>query len=215
MFFSIDCLSLDDGFHASYNNFLASGGVLEMPYTDIYSFSAGNVQTAGTIRFSLSTQSLDMVMGTFVETQTPQARNGDAGTSTFFKRNIGTNNNSLQYQWNVNNVYSPQYRISGDQAFAQLCSHLNVSQDTLGGMVPEMDTLEKWKTSFWIASYRFCHDADAAERLVSGVDSRGSVSQCFLEYSGLDVTTPKLAIVAAYARAILRISGGRLLEKVG
>lgn len=215
MFFTIDCLSIDDGsFHASYANYLAGGGVLEMPYTDLYSFSAGNVQSAGTVRFSLSTQSLDMVMCSFVETNTPNVLNPDSGTSTFFRRNIGANNSALQYQYNINNVFSPTLRISGDQAFAQLCTALNVAQDTLGGMTPELDTLAKWRSSFWVAAYRFCHDADSDARLVSGVDSRGSVSQCFLEYSGLDVTTPKLAILFAFGKSVLRVGGGRLIEKV-
>lgn len=225
MFFSIDCLSIDDGsFHASYANYLASGGVLEMPYTDIYSFSAGNVQSAGTVRFSLSTQSLDMILAAFVETATPNVRNGDSGTSRFFQRNIAAANpasatlantaNNMQWQFNINNVYSPTFRLTGDQAFAQLCNALNISQDTLGGCTPELDTLAKWRSSYWIAAYRFCHDADADARMVSGVDSRGSVSQCFLEYSGLDVTTAKLAVLFAFGKAILRVGGGRLIEKV-
>lgn len=216
MFFAIDCLSIDDGqFHASYANYLAQGGVLELPYTDIYSFSAGNVQSAGTVRFSLSTQSLDLVMATFVETANPNALNAATGTSTYFTRNVGSSSGpTFQWQLNVNNVYSPTYRTTASQSFAALTNALNVSQDALGGMTPELNSQAAWLNGFFVAAYRFCHDADADARLVSGVDSRGSVSQCFFEYSGLDVATAKLALVFAFAKSVLRVGAGRLIEKV-
>lgn len=215
MYFSVDALSIDDGqFHQAYASYLAGGGVLEVPYTDIYSFSAGNIASSGNVRFSLSTQSLDMVMATFVETATPNLWQGETGKANHFTRRAASATDNFNWQLSVNNVYTPSYRITGADSFAHLCSALNVAQDTLGGMNPQLDSLAKWLSHYFVVAYRYCHDTDADARSFSGVDSRGSVSQCFLEYSGLDVTTPKTALVFAFAKSLLRIGAGRLIEKL-
>jgi hypothetical protein len=213
IFATIDCLSIDDGeFHQSYSNFLASGGILEIPYQDIYSFSAGNIQSSGTLRFSLSTQSLDMVMATFVENTTTNNLDTVTGTTRYFKR---TGDGITGWQFGINNVMYPQYRPDSSQAYAILTNALNVSQDSLGGMTPELNSLTAWRQNFWIAAYRFAHDADNASRTVAGVDSRGSVSQCVFEFTGLaDTANAKLGLVFAFAKAVLAVGAGRLITKI-
>jgi hypothetical protein len=213
IFATIDCLDISDGeFYQSYSNYLASGGILELPYSDIYSFSAGNIQSSGTLRFSLSTQSLDMVMATFVENTTTNNLDTVTGTTRYFKR---TGDGITGFQFGINNVMYPQFRPDSSQAYAILTNSLNVSQDSLGGMTPELNSLTAWRQNYWIAAYRFAHDADNASRYVSGVDSRGSVTQCTFEYTGLsDTANAKLGLVFAFAKAVLAVGAGRLITKI-
>jgi hypothetical protein len=66
IFLSVDTIDINDGiFHAIHDQFLAGGGVYEMPFNNYFSFSS----TGGlsqTTKFSLSSQYLNRVWATFV-----------------------------------------------------------------------------------------------------------------------------------------------------
>jgi hypothetical protein len=67
MFFSVDCLSIDDGmYYALHDQFLAQGGVYEIPFNNFYSFTQSIPNGGdGSVRFSLSSQSLNHLWATF------------------------------------------------------------------------------------------------------------------------------------------------------
>ena len=217
---TVDCLSLDPEYYNAQSAYLAGGGVLEVPFTNTFSFSTGNLAaSSGSVRFSLSTQSLDTVFGTFVENSGQNLLNTATGTSTFFKRNCMLAANvasagNMSTQWVVNNVRYPSAPVNSAYSMVTLMNTLGISEDTLGGFSPRLNSLGAWLEHYWCASYRFVHDGADASRTSGGVDSRGSVSNMELIYTGLESPTTKTALVFAMTTAILRIGANRILDIV-
>ncbi|GIL71523.1 hypothetical protein Vretifemale_1889 [Volvox reticuliferus] len=245
IFFSVDTLSIDDGmFYQMHQNFLAQGGVYEIPFNNYFSFtSTGGLSQ--TTKFSLSTQSLNRVWATFIAGGNYQLGgaagsaffDANAGTASYFTRignagtlTYGTNTNNqpvtyalTNYQFNINNVYYPNYKPTAEQAYALLLNAYNLSQDTLGGGYKNMDTLAKWNAAFWVACQEFDHGTDD---YISGIDTRGNVAQCFFETQGTVSTgtavgtaptnpgTNLVALVFAQTTSTLRVGAGRMIELV-
>jgi hypothetical protein len=212
MFLSVDTISIDDGnYYAMHDQFLAKGGVYEIPFNNFYSFSSSVGTGAGALKFSLSSQSLNMVWATFVNGSagTPSALRAETATSTFFRRN---GNGINGWQFNINNVYYPNYRPNNTQAFQLMNNAYGLAQDTLGGTHRLISTPALWNGDFWVAAHSFCHNTADDERFVSGIDTRGNVAQCFFEYDGL--TTAGTGMVFAQTSSLLRVGAGRQIEVV-
>lgn len=223
MFFSVDCISIDDGmYYALHDQFLSKGGVYEIPFNNFYSFTqAVSSSGSGSIKFSLSTQSLNHLWATFAYGgSATQVANTNNGSSQFFLRSAcGISG----YQFNVNNQYVPNYRVNRDLAFQLLMNSYNLSQDTLGGVHPNINTLAKWRDCFWVASCALDHACASDERFVSGLNTLGNVSQGYFEYDGASVGTDNfdgtvdanaLALIYAQTTAIMRVGQGRQIELV-
>lgn len=220
MFFSVDTISIDDGnFYNMHEQFLSKGGVYEIPFNNYYSFSQTS-GASGALKFSLSTQSLNMVWATFVNGSagTPQALDANINNSSFFRRSgagAGTNGDGMRWQFNINNVYYPNYQLTNTQAYQQMLNAYGLSQDTLGGGYKGCDTLAKWNGRYWVAVDSFCHNTADDERFVSGIDTRGNVAQAFFEYSGFsDSATCTTGLVFAQTTSLLRVGAGRQIEVV-
>jgi hypothetical protein len=231
MFFSVDTISIDDGnYYQMHDQFLAKGGVYEIPFNNYYSFSQ-TATSAGALKFSLSTQSLNMVWATFVNgsSGTPQSLNVNTNTSSFFRRSgsatagststaltaASANGNGLKYQFNINNVYYPNYQVTNSQAFQLMENAYGLSQDTLGGCYKGIQFLSSWNQHYWVAVQSFAHNTADDERFISGIDTRGNVAQCFFEYSGFgEAATCSTGLVFAQTSSILRVGAGRQIELV-
>ncbi len=216
----LDALSLDPDYYAAQTAYLNSGAALEVPFTNVYSFSTGNLAaSSGSVRFSLSSQSLDTLFGTFVENSNLNGLNTVTGTSNFFKRGCITaaniaNAGAMTTSWSVNNIRYPSYPISAPYSMTQLLTTLGIQEDTLGGFNPKLTSLGAWLEHFWCTSYRFVHDGEDSSRTVGGVDSRGSVSNMELLFTGLESPSTKTALVFALTTAVLRIGQNRLIDVV-
>jgi len=245
MFFSVDTLSLDDGiFYNLHQQYLSMGNVYEIPFRSYYSFtSTGGLSQ--TTKFSLSTQSLNRVWATFVPGGSFPI--GGAADSTYLDKNSGTSpyftrignagllkfgsdtaNSSItykldNYQFNINNVYHPNFKPSAEQAYALMLNAYNLSQDTLGGGYKGLDSLNKWNQSFWVAAHEFEHGSDD---FISGIDTRGSICQATFE-SGGSITTGAnvgagapnpggnlVCLVFAEVTSVLRVGAGKQIEIV-
>lgn len=222
MFFSVDTLSIDDGmYYAIHDGFLSKGGVYEIPFNNFYSFTqAVSSSGSGSVKFSLSTQSLNHLWATFAYGgTTPQVANTNAGTSLYFLRSAcGISG----YQFNINNTYVPNFRVDRNLAFNLLMNSYNLSQDTLGGIHPNIDTLAKWQNAFWVASCALDHPTAGDERFISGVNTLGSVAQGYWEYDNATVSgTPfdgnagnAVALIFAQTTAVLQVGAGRQIGLV-
>jgi hypothetical protein len=209
----VDTIDINDGmFHAIHDQFLAGGGVYEMPFNNYLSFSS----TGGlsqTTKFSLSSQSLNWVWATFFPgaayaINSVNGLTGAAGayqdpisvTSPYFSRicggssgqivSYGTAANSTPitytttgYQLSINNVFYPNWQPSPEQAYALMLNSYGMSQDTLGGGNPLNISLATWTSSFWLAEQKFDHGSDGVT-LISGIDTRGSTAQCYFQSIG-------------------------------
>lgn len=240
MFFSVDTISIDDGvFYNIHNQFLASGGVYEIPFNNFLSFSSS---AAGSCKFSLSTQSLDRVWATFVAgTSLPMNATDNrvsttASTSSYFHRlgnaitqwgpatnNVTTTYNLRSWQFNINNQYYPNYRPSAEQAYALMLNSYGLSQDTLGGGHSLLNGISTWNNGFWVASENFNHNSDD---FISGIDTRGNVVQAYFEFdmqptnvvagtgfaSAPDTTSKLTCLVFAQTTSTLRVGAGKQID---
>lgn len=220
MFFSVDTISIDDGnFYAMHDAFLSKGGVYEIPFNNYYSFSA-TAAASGATKFSLSTQSLNMVWATFVNGSagTPNALNTSIKNASYFRRSgNGTNYTTtpMRFQFNINNVYYPNYQATATQAYQLMQNAYGLSQDTLGGVYPSLNTLDLWNQQFWVAVESFAHNTASDERYISGIDTRGNVAQAFFEYAGFtDSAACPTSLIFAQTTSLLRVGAGRQIEIV-
>jgi hypothetical protein len=244
MYFSVDTIDLSDGvFHALHAQHLQNGGTYEIPFKNYLSYSSSGSLSQST-KFSLSSQSLNRVWATFVPGSnyilggqaTSHYIDTNSETSPYFTRignggiiRYGTsvNNTSVTYkldnwQFNVNNVYFPNWRPSAEEAFPLLLNSMNVSQDVLGGCTPGLNSLDRWNDSFWVASQEFEHGSDD---YISGIDTRGSTAQCFFETSGSVTPGAKsgdghgpggnlTCLVFCETTSVLRVGAGKMLELI-
>jgi hypothetical protein len=243
MFFSVDCLSIDDGtYYAMHDQFLSSGGVYEIPFNNFYSFAQSITAGGdGSVKFSLSTNSLNHLWATFAYAgatpqvaDTPSVANSSgsttgAGTSLFFLRSSA---GITGYQFNINNQYVPNYRPNANLAFQLLMNSYNLSQDTLGGINKNITSLDFWRRKYWVASCALDHAVGSDERFVSGLNTLGNVAQGFFEYTGAsltsafrthtgaggatgaDTTANALALIFAQTTAILQVGAGRQISVI-
>lgn len=223
MFFSVDCISIDDGmYYALHDQFLSKGGVYEIPYNNFYSFSQSiTAGGSGSVKFSLSTQSLNHLWATFAFGGTAtQVANTNAGTSQFFLRSAC---GITGYQFNINNQYVPNYRVNRDLAYQLMMNSYNLSQDTLGGCHSNINTINKWRDCFWVASCALDHATASDERFISGSNTLGNVAQGYWEYDGASVGTDNfdttvdanaIALVFAQTTAVLQVGAGRQISIV-
>lgn len=238
MFYSVDCISIDDGMYYSlHDQFLGKGGIYEIPFNNFYSFSQSVTATGdGSVKFSLSTQSLNQLWATFAHHSATNCNTLDTADVTFGSTTgIGSSRYFLRsacgisgYQFNVNNQYVPNYRPNRDLAYALLMNAYGLSQDTLGGVNKNLGAgttaLANWRDRYWVASVALDHTVASDERFISGLNTLGNVAQMFFEYSslasvtnnfaGAAVSANPTALVFAQTTAVLQVSLGRQIQLV-
>jgi hypothetical protein len=68
------------------------------------------------------------------------------------------------YQFSVNNVSLPTFRVARDEAFMHLLTQLGLAQDTIEGTTSSLDTLDKWNESHWMCAFNLAALAPADAR---------------------------------------------------
>lgn len=253
IYFSVDTVDIADGmFHQLQQQYLAQGGVFELPYKNYFSFTNSVNSMSQTSKFSLATQSLNRVWAMFVPGNqqilvTSGTTSGSPGAywdpisqnSSYFTRvgntavtycNTGnTNSTVMNYnltntQLSVNNVFFPNYQVDPSFGYANMLNSYGMSQDTLGGGNPQLNSLVRWNGSFWVAEQRFDHGSDGVQ-LISGIDCRGTTAQAYFISTG---SITQGAVVGAGAgpgsaltvllfaecTSCLRVGAGRQIEVV-
>lgn len=220
LWFSVDSVSIDDGvYYAAKNSYLASGGVFEMPFDNWYSslFSTGGSYLQSS-RFSLSTNSLDLLMATFPKTRVLSSNVAALSNCGYFQYD---GSGVADYQFSVNNISIPQFKPSGDEAYCLALNALNLSQDTLGGIdsdiiagnVAPADLATKWKTNFFTAACRLDHPTASDERIVSGINCLGTNAQITFDTTAAQgAGAINNALLFAKTTSILRVGSGKALE---
>ena len=209
-YFTLDTISIDDGtFYPLHQQFLSSGGVYEIPFDSYYTslFSSSTMNQSS--RFSLSTGSLDWIMGSFPSAyNTLSAVNSASGRGEQFDTVL----TGLEtYKFTVNNIQYPQYTASIDDTFALAMNGLNLTSDPANGISPKINQ-STWKSSFGFALQKFNLDADSSERCLSGINSLGTNMVLSFETTG--ATSVGYAFIIAKCTSVLRVGAGRSLEMI-
>ena len=211
--FTMDCLSLDDGgrYYNCVKDLLASGSPLQIPFQYWLTFSAGPTNLPAKVLGSVSTQSLDLSILTCLPASLAANNNVDAATYTsdFFTRGSTNITSSTQY---VNNVKYPQYDCANYEAYANSLKALNMSQDTLGWLDAGMSSLTNFTNKYFTNIVRYNHATPSDERWVSGIDTRGTMSQLRGELNGTTGSVDPYLFVQC--TGVLRVRGFRQVEVI-
>jgi hypothetical protein len=204
IFFSVDVISIDDGmFRQIHDKFLSSGGVYEYHFNNYLSFTSTGSSLSQSVKFSLSTQSLNRLWGTFVPGQRYAIKtiNGvDGGnhffdpvskSSSYFTRIGGGTDGSIitwgsgagtavtytmnNWQFNCNGTYCPNWTPSAEQAFGLLMANYGMDSSTGEGCTPALNSMGAWLSSMWCSSARFDHGTDGTS-LIAGMNTLGNQS---------------------------------------
>lgn len=210
LYFTVNTLSIDDGiFYPLHAAFLNGGGVYELPF-DSYMTSLFSAQTMNqSSRFSISTQSLDMLIGTF-----PTAYNTLSAVNTVSGRGAQfdtTGTGLTSWKFTINNVQYPQYSAGLHDSYPLLLNALNATQDVTNGISPKI-TKASWESAFCLFAQSFNLGCDSESRCVSGLNTLGSSCQLSFETTGS--TAVNYAFMIAKSTSVLRIGSGRSLEIV-
>ena len=213
VYFTVDIIQTD----VSYQNILAGklqNGPLEIYFPDYRSFTSGLVNKNQSMRFSVSSQSIDDIYATFlpatyndVSTTTAFA---NSGTSRYFNKD-GSNITSSQFQ--LNSQFYPSFKPDSQAVIFQLTSEaFGAATDTLGGTDPLLNTLSAFTNFFWVHHLRLNHPDAEGNRILSGFDSRGSSANFFWNTEASSGTGH--AWVFVKSSALLRVGAYRQIEYV-
>jgi hypothetical protein len=182
LFATIDVISMNDGVYYDMIQQRLAQAPLEIMFDRHYIFQNGQTGSAQTTRWAVSTQSLDWVIGTHFHND---SRNSNANlidpvanTSRFYRRD-GSEVKESYFQFN--NVQYPNYLCDNDEGtvLGSTLQNLNVLPDLVGGCDPAMNTLPRWRGSFYAHVHRFNHlpSGDDDNRLISGLNTMGTNAQ--------------------------------------
>lgn len=213
--FTYDAISIDDGaYHQATADFLAAGGVFEIPYKNYWSIQQNNTGWTQSTRFSVSTGSLDMLWATFrpsdynsVGVLGPQ----NTKTSNYYKflGSVAAGSDEVQtYSFMVNNVQHPVEQADLDDAFALTMNATNMSQDVLGGIDADISTPAIYEQEGFVVAQKFNHDD---EGFVSGLNMLGTNSQMEFRTRGVG-SSANVSLVVAETTSVIRVGANRSID---
>lgn len=210
------------------------GSVIPGTYAGQQGQAVNTTQPGGTstqtVNFSLASQSIDLLIGTYITVQDSQRpffcryeTNSNIIPSSDFKTGVGKGaafkrpGQFVQdYQFSVNNVSLPTFRVTRDEAFMHLLTQLGLAQDTIEGTNAAIDSLDKWNDSHWMCAFSLAALAPNESRLISGFSSRGTNSNFSFDVTG-NAASPVFncrPTVFVRSSSVLRIAKNRMLEVV-
>ena len=232
---TIDTVSMGDAYESMLQERLQSEAYLAVNYKDYYSFSLSNQTGAHTLRFSLSSSSIDSCMavmrysnynsagiigrattgGAFTEQAIPNAFYFDSfsgGSAVNNKKSRG----DLRYHWSVNNVRHSQFDTDILNAACDLS--LLTDRVTMDKMGHSVTSLSHYQTGMCVIPLVLNLPGQSLN-VRSGFNSRGPNTNMEFEVKGLalptatpnttQLTDTLSTFVVAQTSAQLRIGGNR------
>lgn len=206
---SVDVISFsDDSYGRLLSDFVASGGILEIPFTNAFHFANSVNSLNQQTRFSLAAQSVDMLVGTAISNtydSTSTATVSDNLTPYFTKSGSAVS----AFGWEVNGLSLPSFMPIKDFTAAYNASALVQAQDTLGG---HQLTTAAAINNHWAVFQKLNATSGVEERWSSGLDTRMTNSQFTFKTTGS--STNVIVMIWALTTSLLRVGAGRQLEYV-
>jgi hypothetical protein len=128
IYWTCDTISIDDGvFYPLHQQFLSNSGIYEIPFSSYYTSLFSSATMNQSSRFSLSTGSLDWVLGAFPTAyNTLSAVNTATGRGAQFDTEL---TGLTSYSFKINNIQYPQYTADINDTYVLAMNGLNLTQD--------------------------------------------------------------------------------------
>lgn len=183
MYMFMDTISfVDDFYRAILARRLIEGGLITIPYKNIFGFNKALGASSDTITFNLATQSMDRMWATLRDIRYSQRNvktfSKNAENTNYYKFESGQDgtmffDGNTTYQFQVENLHMPSWPATVDEAYVLTRAALDApSKRDASAHVPGLDEYRNGKFAFVQA---FNHQA-GGERIISGLDTRGASS---------------------------------------
>jgi len=186
---------------------LASGGI-ELPFTQVYGFNAGTKTANSTTLFSLSSQSVDLLVGTAVPSTFEDGAYVSAVKGiSYMSRGAGAGSAPV-VSWKINNVQHPSFgSMSAPEAFSETLSSMGLLQDTVGAANPALTSSTVWEQNYFASAYALSHP-DSEGRTLSGVNALGTngVGEFSWAQTGTISSVPMVFVLTT---AVIKLGQGR------
>jgi hypothetical protein len=210
-YFTIDTISLNDGvYYNIVNERLGSENPIEIPFQTWVHFSRGNASLDQETQATLSTESLDMMVGTYQQSNWTDNADVSAMLAPSY---FSTGSSNFEWsQFSVNNVPYPPFQQQAHDCYESTQQALGLSQDILGSGTPNLDTPAEWKNNYFVHAVRFSHPTASDERIRSGLNLRGTNSTLTWKTYGSEANI--VPHVWAGITSVLRVKPYKQLEVV-
>jgi hypothetical protein len=179
-----------------------------VPFQTIYTALFSVTTTTQSARFSVNSQSVDMIMGAFFPNyDTKSLVNTSTKTSDVYTK-YGTNITAWNYE--LNGIQMPSFSADADDAFPLSLNALGLSQDVLGGIDEDCSTVALYKSSYFCPVVRLCHNTDPDERYITGFNTKNQ--SCNIVYKTTGGAQAAQLLVAVFCTSTMQISSGRTIS---
>lgn len=212
----IDILDCSDGVYYNMVAQRLAQSPLEIPFTNYQTVTGTLGAVTQTTRWSTSTDCLEMVIATLKPSGfDANTCNSNTCLSDYFTRGgkaTGSVINTSQFA--INSVPYPTIPCANaeGEVFIDTAHSLNVASDCVGQTDPNMDSLTRWSSNYWLHARSFTYpDTEDSHRLV-GLSGRGN--QILGTFSTTGSGSNMLPIVWLQHKSVLRVASGKLVEVV-
>lgn len=196
---------------------IQSGSPLELPFSRFTCFNAGPQMLESTLVASLSTSSLDYMIGIWLDAAgaaTPNAEDIVTYKNTYFRRGIGANNSLVNSVFSVNGVSYPASPANVPEMFQQTLATFGTLNDLVGGSAPWLNNLQDYQLHGFAHAFRFDFGAEEDLRLQSGLNTKMSQSSILWQTSGSTGGDRPTKVLFTKSTPLLRIGMGGQVEVV-
>lgn len=171
-YFTVDCLSFDPLYYDLLNKRLAEEGVIEIPFQTWSFFSQGTTSLDQTSTHTISTGSLDMLIGTYKDSNLNlKTHDTDLLAAPYFKTG---SSNLASSSFSINNVSFPPFTQEPANAFVATTQTLGVANDVTTGCDPKINSLTNYTNKFFMHAIRLNHPSSSDERYRCGLNLKGT-----------------------------------------
>lgn len=211
-YFTCDTISLNDGvYYSIVNERLAdASNPIEIPFQRWTHFSNGSGALSSQTQATLGTESLDVLVGTYQTTNRgTQNDNAVLLAPEFFKTGSA---NLVSSGFTINNVPYPPFAQRPHDAFESTLQAFNLSQDVLGGTDEGLNSLTRFKETYFLHAIRLNHPTATDERVKSSMNLRGTNATITFTTEGVEADITH-RLWAGYT-SVLRVAPYKQLEVI-